>query len=294
MKKQSCVICQSKNFKVVSKRVRDSAEHRVVKCRNCGLFQLSPMPSVKEDKEFYDKNQQAKNIKAPTNLNAIRKNSLYDTKRRADMVSRYVRKNQTILDFASGYGFFLQEMKRRGYRVTGIEISKERREASARVTKAKVLKINLLENDADLPTFDCITLFFALEHVNDPIPFLKIIRRHLKKKGRLILEVPNTDDILIAACEGYRNFYWQRAHLLYFNARTLKKAVRKAGFSIVDAFYIQRYSIENFMNWFITGKPQIKTPVFQTEGEYRWLEDYYKEQLTKKGKADTLILAAKA
>ena len=289
-----CLVCQNKHFEIISKRVRDSSDHQVIKCKNCGLLQLFPMPLIEEDKKFYDQNRQVKNIKAPTDLSTIRKNSLDDTKRRAKMVSGCVKKNQTILDFASGYGFFLKEMENLGYKITGIEISKERREMSAKVSKTEVLDVNLLEDDAVLPKFDCITLFHALEHVNNPTSFLKIIKKHLNNNGKLIVEVPNTDDMLIGACEGYRNFYWQRAHLLYFNAKTLKKTIQKAGFSIIDVFHIQRYSIENFMNWFILGKPQIKTPLFQTESIYKWLEDYYKKYLSKKGKSDTLILIAKA
>lgn len=288
----NCVICKGKHFKVVSDRVRDSIKHKVVKCQSCGLLQLSPMPSIDEDKEFYDQNLQAKNIKEPTNLKVIEENFLPDTKRRANLVSKYVPKDHALLDVGSGYGFFLQEMQNREYNVTGIEISKERRKISSKVTNVKVLDINLYENDTGLPTFDCITLFHVLEHINNPVYFLKIIKKHLNKNGKLIIEVPNADDLLLDACREYRDFFWQRAYLLYFDGKTLKKTVQKAGFSIVDISYIQRYGIENFMNWFIMGKPQLKKPAFQTNGTYKWLEDYYKKYLCKIGRPDTLMLIA--
>ena len=289
---KGCIICQNRNFEIVSEIVRDSSDYKVIKCKKCGLLQLSPIPSIEDDKKFYGQNLQAKNIKAPTNLKIIWNNSAVDTKRRARMVSGLLRKNQTILDFASGYGFFLREMRNLGYKVTGIEISGERRKASSKITKAEVLNINLLEDDANLPKFDCITLFHALEHFSDPVLFLKIIKKHLNKNGKLIVEVPNVGDILLGSCEGYRNFYWQRAHLLYFNVETLRRAVQNAGFSIIDISHIQRYSIENFMNWFVLGKPQIDTPLFKTESAYLWLEDYYKEYLSKRGESDTLIITA--
>jgi 2-polyprenyl-3-methyl-5-hydroxy-6-metoxy-1,4-benzoquinol methylase len=209
------------------------------------------------------------------------------------MVSSLVKKNQTILDVGSGYGFFLREMSGLGYKITGIEISQERRKISARVTKTKVLDIDLLEDTAGLPKFDCLTLFHSLEHILDPVSFLKILKKHLNRNGKLIIEVPNADDLLLGASEGYRNFYWQRAHLFYFNAKTLKKIIQKAGLSIIGLSYVQRYSLENFMNWFILGQPQLQKPVFQTRSEYQWLEDYYKKYLSKTGKSDTLILIAK-
>lgn len=292
-KNRACAFCQSRNLKIFSKRVRDSLNHRVVKCKNCGLLQLFPLPTAEEDKKFYDQNRQVKNIKAPTNLSVIKRNSLDDTKRRVKMASSYVKKNQTVLDFASGYGFFVQEMKNLGYKAAGVEISAERRKASAKVTKAEIFNLNLLQDDTALPKFDCITLFHVLEHISAPVSFLKILKRHLNKNGKIIIEVPNADDMLLWSCQGYRDFYWQRAHLFYFNVKTLKKIIQKAGLSIVDISYVQRYGLENFMNWFISGQPQLQKPLFQTKSEYKWLEDYYKKCLSKTGKTDTLILIAK-
>ncbi len=264
-----------------------------MKCQGCGLLQLSPIPSIKEDKEFYDENRQSKNIGEPRNLTTIKQNSLADSKRRMEMVRLYLKKNDTILDIGSGYGFFLEEMRNCGYNVTGIEISKERRQISSRITSAKVLNVDLNEKEISLPKFDCITLFHVLEHIREPILFLKIIKKYLAKNGKLIIEVPNADDILLDASKKYKDFYWQRAHLAYFATGTLKQVVRKAGFSVIDTFYIQRYGIENFMNWLISGKPQLKSPEFQTKSVYKWLEDYYKKYLCKMGKSDTLIVIIK-
>jgi len=288
-----CIICEGKYFKTISERVRDSTKHRVVRCKGCGLLQLSPRPSINKDKEFYDQNRQTKNIKGPNNLRLIKKNFLNDTNRRVELVSKYISRGRNLLDIGSGYGFFLQEMDNQGYEITGIETSKERREISSEVTKVKVLNINLFENEADLSKFDCITLFHVLEHINNPISFLRIIQKHLNSDGKLIIEVPNADDMSLGACEKYRNFYWQRAHLFYFNAKTLQKVIQKAGFSIINISYVQRYSIENFMNWVVLGKPQIEKPSFQTKNAYKWLEDYYKKYLCEIGKSDSLILIAK-
>jgi len=80
--------------------------------------------------------------------------------------------------------------------------------------------------------------------------------------------------------------------LFYFDKRTLEKVLKKSNFLTVDIFYVQRYSLENFMNWFVIRKPQIMRPTFKTKGCYKWLEDYYKINLCKKGKLDTLIMIA--
>lgn len=292
-----CIICGCREFNRVEERVRDSSTHGIVKCKKCGFTQLYPLPSFSEEKEFYDRNLQSKNISSPDDLETIRLNSRYDTIRRADFVSNYCSFKDHILEIGSGDGFFLQEMEERGYDVMGLEVSKERRKTSKMVAKAKVLDINLmgeLTTKEDLRKFDCVTLFHVLEHTLNPIFFLKTIKnKFIKKNGNIIIEVPNLKDLLISENKKYREFYWQRAHLFYFNDRTLTKIVEKAGFSVKKIYYIQRYGLENFMHWLMFGKPQISKPSFQTQGAYRWLEDYYKNYLCDVGKSDTIIIVAK-
>lgn len=290
-----CIICGSNIFSAISNRVRDSKSHRVVKCKKCGFIQLYPRPSLKEEQEFYDKNLQSKNIKLPDDLKIIQLNSLYDTKRRAEFVSNYCNTKDYILDVGSGDGFFLKEMQDRGYKILGIETSEERRKNSKKITDVEVLNINLLKNNfpENLKKFDCITLFHVLEHIFDPILFLKNIKNNfLKNSGKIIIEVPNIENLLVLDSKYYKKFHWQRGHLFYFNEKTLVKVVKKAGFSIKNTHYIQRYGLENFMQWFLIGKPQILKPNFHIEGKYKWLEDYYKNYLCKIGKSDTLLVVA--
>ena len=113
--KQNCLICQGKYFKIVSKEIRDSSEHKVIKCQNCGLLQLSPIPS-----EAPNEISQLKNIGASIKLKILRQKKLADTERRANFVSKYISRNQIILDVGSSYGFFLEEMSRRGHNINQI------------------------------------------------------------------------------------------------------------------------------------------------------------------------------
>lgn len=58
----NCVICGGEHFRTISERVRDSIKFKVLECKDCGLLQLSPRPSIDEDENFYDNNYQSKNI----------------------------------------------------------------------------------------------------------------------------------------------------------------------------------------------------------------------------------------
>jgi len=55
-----CIVCNNKAYRDIERRPRDSEHHSIFQCENCGLVQLYPMPSIGEDKEFYDQDNQAK------------------------------------------------------------------------------------------------------------------------------------------------------------------------------------------------------------------------------------------
>lgn len=179
-----------------------------------------------------------------------------------------------------------------GYNVSGIEPSFERRMMAERVCNVAIHDINLLESTPDIGAFNIITLFFVLEHLSEPIRFCSILRRYLIDEGCLIVEVPNLDDLMLEACPQYRSFWWQRAHISYFSTNTLRRVLVEAGFANVELVGVQRYGIENMMNWLITGKPQIQSPSFETTGPYQQFEQKYKTHLENTMRYDTLVAVA--
>lgn len=286
-----CIICNNSNLTKVSEKTRDSNKHSVMKCSKCDMVQLSPIPTERENQEFYNQGKQIKNINEPTKINILRRNQKSDTIRRANFLSKFAPPNSTILDIGAGFGFFIEEVRKRNFQPTGIEISRFARKISEKITDVPVLNIDIIRESLKMK-FDVITLFHVLEHIRKPIEFLRVLRSNLKQNGKLIIEVPNFDDLMVKSNDAYRNFYWQRAHLLYFNKKTLMYVVKKAGFLNCKTYYEQRYSLNNFMNWIINHQPQIQQPSFNVTGNYQWLEDIYKDRLIKMGKSDTLILIA--
>jgi len=86
---------------------------------------------------------------------------------------------------------------------------------------------------ADLPTapqrFDAITLLDVLEHFVDPVGFLGLVRRHLAPQGRLFVQVPNWDSLLVRL-EGCASSVICTGHWSYFTPATLPAVLARAGF----------------------------------------------------------------
>lgn len=290
--KVKCSLCKFETSEIISSNVRDSKKHKIIKCKKCNHIQLFPIPTEKEEKKFYDENLQDKNIKFFGGIKENRIKSAYDTDRRVDLIKKIIPKNGKILEIGSGHGFFLEAMEKLNFDIKGVEISKEKRKLAKRITKAEILNVNLLVQNDDLGKFDAIVLFHVLEHLTNPSDFLKKIRLFLKPRGKIIIEVPNVDDIQLTSNREYQKFYWQRGHLHYFNSKSLRSVIKKAGLTS-KIFGVQRYSIENMISWRLTNKPQITDPIFQIPNPYTWIDEIYKKTLEKSLKSDTIVAVCK-
>jgi len=103
---------------------------------------------------------------------------------------------KTLLDIGSGWGTFLIPAAKAGAKVVGVDIKKERVAITNR--RLNVMKLSaqiLLASGKDLPfadeTFDIVTCFSVLEHVDEPNAVLNEIIRVLKRGGLFRMHVPN-------------------------------------------------------------------------------------------------------
>jgi SAM-dependent methyltransferase len=160
-----------------------------------------------------------------------------------------------LLEVGSGSGAFLNAVNPYVGKAIGIEPDIDSRKWIEREFHLQVLA----QMDDALATgkrFDIVVLFHVLEHVIDPVKFLHDLSQLLLLNGKLIIEVPNVDDILLSVYEipAYQRFYYQKAHLYYFSKATLTQTLEDSGF-ISNIQGIQRYDLSNHICWMLTGKP---------------------------------------
>lgn len=97
------------------------------------------------------------------------------------------------LDVGCGDGAFLEELAGKGWDVIGTELS----ESIARTARARlgdrVCVGNIQELRMSSASFDLITLWHVLEHLEDPKRVLEESRRLLKADGKIIVAVPNIE-----------------------------------------------------------------------------------------------------
>jgi Methylase involved in ubiquinone/menaquinone biosynthesis len=133
-----------------------------------------------------------------------RKSRIAEMKRYADEVASHVNKNANILEVAPGPGYLSIELAKKGFNLTGVEISPDFVEIEKNNAKEANVSVNFKEGNAsNLPCednyFDFIVCSAAFKNFKDPVKALNEMHRVLKEGGTsLIIDMnyeATSDDI---------------------------------------------------------------------------------------------------
>ena len=93
---------------------------------------------------------------------------------------------KSVLDFGCGTGDFVSYLSKKGIKSVGVEPTKKAFDQAEKDEVKIFWELNEVEG-----TFDAITLFHVLEHVEDYIKILKDLKAKLNPGGLLVIAVPN-------------------------------------------------------------------------------------------------------
>lgn len=220
-------------------------DFHICECLNCGLLYTMPRPSKEKigayykSDEYYSHQENKKGF-VPRLYEAIKKINL---KHKFRLASRDLPVGK-LLDIGCGVGDFLHVAENKGWQCTGVEPSEEAREIARQRIKGDLLYSEDLNHLPD-QSFDLITMWHVLEHVDDLKWQVAQLQRLIKPNGRIVIAVPN-----YRSYDGrFYNAYWAAydvpRHLNHFNRTVLTKMFKTSGLSLVcmdklvwDAYYI--------------------------------------------------------
>jgi len=214
--------------------------YKVIDCLECGYAHILPVPDDAELKRIY--RDEYFSMEKPDFIESLSKdrawwNVLFD-ERLEFMESRLAQGSRRLLDVGCGQGFFLKRGAERGWRCLGVEPSKKA------ASYAGKLGLNVINNFFDSQTmkeegchFNAAHISEVLEYVVDPLSILEGAYDLLDDGGIVCVVAPNDFSPVqkvLSERLGYKP-YWLGPpnHINYFSLDSLKKLLKKAGFSIV-------------------------------------------------------------
>lgn len=221
---RACPLCDHLDHTPFDRREFRGRSVENSRCRNCGLVFLSPRMTAQELEEFYTEEYRRlyQHTEGPSekdlNVQRARAASL------ATFLGSKVSGLSRHLDIGSSTGELLERIRKIfNTQPVGIEPGDSYRAHASRQGLRIYASLDALQADDKAP-FDLISMAHVLEHLPDPVAYLRELREnYLHPNGWLLLEVPNL----------YAHDSFEVAHLMAFSAHTLGQVVRRAGFEVV-------------------------------------------------------------
>ncbi|MCK9296174.1 MAG: class I SAM-dependent methyltransferase [Desulfobulbaceae bacterium] len=209
-----------------------------VKCQKCGLVYMNPQICSEHMGYFYPKDyapHQA-NTKRIQDKDAARAN-LRKRPFFACLDSKLTQESR-VLDVGCGNGFFLSQVRALAQcQVYGIDISEIAAESAKKNYGLDIFTGTILESPFPDNSFDVITAWSFLEHVNNPAEVLRKLASLLKRDGLCILTTPNFDSFNAKLFQDKWYHLDCPRHLFIFTPQTATALLAKTGLAVTEIIH---------------------------------------------------------
>lgn len=236
-----CCVCDSSESSLIA--TGEDFEYRTCddeftfsQCESCGLVYLNPRPQISEFGRIYPDSYHAFEFNESGYGLVYRVRRFLEAKRLISWC-KGIPVDAKILDVGCGDGFhldLLNEFGTPGWMLKGVDVDKR----AVDICRTKGLDVHhgsLATAKIKDHSIDFVYTLQTLEHVAEPVEFLKLIRKVLKPDGILVVVTDNTGSPDFRL---FRNRYWGGYHFPrhwnLFNKDNIGKLAESAGFKIEE------------------------------------------------------------
>jgi SAM-dependent methyltransferase len=208
----------------------------LVQCSQCGLIRQNPRISWDSLKKYYPEDYKPYTKLITTERSILRRlDRRYGMWKRLHSIQRY-KYGGRLLDVGCGTGIFLGEAHRSGrWELVGIEPTLQAAEYASKTLNIPCIPRRFNEVDMPEGSFDVLTMWNVLEHLENPIEDLRHAYQVLRPDGLLVLAIPNVDGIGPKLFGSYWMGWDLPRHLYLFPQKQLRKILEEIGFKWMDA-----------------------------------------------------------
>jgi len=224
-----CPVCGSKRIEFYTEK----NNYKLHKCLDCDLVFVFPLP---DNLDSIYKEEYFKNDKKSKGFGYV--NYEKDKEPMRVVFVRYLKRlekmteGRNIFDVGAATGYFLDLAHERGWKTYGSEIS----EYAAGLARKKDHTIFLgdLVGIKLQKGIDAVTMWDILEHLDNPIEYMKIINKILKPGGRLVINTIDRGSLWARFWGREWNMIIPPEHLFYYSRQNLKILLERTGFKIIE------------------------------------------------------------
>ena len=254
----SCYLCGCNELEIIARETRSTLSE-VWYCENCDMAMLNWLTLNKLEK-YYDnlyRKEHGPDLNRPADYETIFESQVGHQEARLNAFKPYLSKSSKVLEIGCSTGHFLYHIKNLVGEVVGVDYDKGAAKYAAERCSCKTYSGDFNQIKFEPEYFDVVCSIQTLEHVQDPITFMRNIKKLVKKDGLIFVEVPNLYDPLLSiyANKIYNKFYFHNAHIYYFSVKSLQAVMKKAGI-IGKVKFVQDYNFLNHVHWQSANKPQ--------------------------------------
>ena len=226
-----CIFCNRSSDQIVI----EESGFKGRKCPQCGLIFISPRPTFSEILNLYVHNQARASAQLRIYADFIKR--LY-ARHHLAIIKKYIRSG-SLLEIGAGAGYFLEEAKKEGFEVYGIELNKVQANFINHTLAIPCEESPLDESSFDGRKFDIVYHCDVISHFYDPIAEFRKTNDKLSDNGILVFETGNLGDVEEKYYRAFTEFQYPD-HLFFFGENNLKELLKLTGFELIK---IYRYSI---------------------------------------------------
>lgn len=233
----TCPVCEDQTWRefLLAADMYNGVRHRILRCGTCGLAQTEDGAEASSPESYvYQGSHDAGHRFGPMQW-VLR---LFRKKRMSALSMKRV---GCALDVGCGDGSFLEALEQEGWDVNGTELSASIAATARERLGDRIHVGGIGEAGFSSSSFNLITFWHVLEHLEDPRHALSEAGRLLKSDGRIVVAVPNINSWQAGWFGGEWLHLDVPRHRWHFSPETLDTLASRCGLHVES---VRHFSLE--------------------------------------------------
>lgn len=216
-----------------------------VQCRQCSHVFLKRALTPGALKAYYTKDKRYQKNYAEVRNSKIRVEQVAKPKALwavEQFSNSFGRKPKKILDVGAGSGHFVKACRDLGIAADGLEISETGRNFALDFFNIEMIGGDFLKDWRNFADYDIVTFWGVIEHVLNPIDFIKTAKKVLRRnKGLIVSEVPRWSSFSTSVQQIYNKSIVRHldpfGHISCFTDASVADLYLRGGLKVTGAWY---------------------------------------------------------